>query len=184
MDSLPLGKQVILQSRKAREPKPFSSVTSSSHVNCTRSCTAFRQLLNAFAGSVSMWRVLLRKPRRRGGGCCRSVQKQSSMYMKLCFGFCMPCSSAILRALSKVKFIQNLEIVTIVDRPMGPESSWVWCLPAKVKLVDERHSCKSSMTSSTDSFVDEEKSASFSMVFFSSARQSLMGTLGKSAVAS
>ena len=102
VDILPLGRRGSLTSRKAREPYPFSSVVSSSHVNWTRLCTAFRQSLKALAGSVSMCRVLLRRPWRCGGGCWQRVPKQSSMKMKTCLGFCMPCSSASLSALSIV----------------------------------------------------------------------------------
>ena len=153
-------------------------------MNCTRSCTALRHSLKAAAGLLSLWWVLLRRPGRRGAGCWRSEQKQSSIKMEMFWGFCMWRSSAIWSARVIVRFIQNFEMVTIVESPMGPESSCVWCLPANVKLVDDRHSLSSSMMSSTVSLVWVGRSVSFSMVFLSSLRQSVMGILGKSAVAS
>ena len=60
----------------------------------------------------------------------------------------------------------------------------MWCRPAKVKLVEDKQSWSISMTSSTVSVVEAGKSGSFSMVFLSSFRQSVIGTLGKRAVAS
>ena len=83
-----------------------------------------------------------------------------------------------------VSSIQIWLIVTISDNPIGPLSFCVWCLPLKIKLLEERQREIRSQISSGDSLVRDLSEGSFFRRFLMRSMAWDMGTDGKSAVAS